>query len=169
MQGVSLSGMRSVGAPCLNAMDSVAEEFIRFWETGVVGSLPELTETATFVNPLFVYSNIGGDQCLIHYGTDPILGFHCAAAFAETLPGSKLSGSLNPYTRISSLEENVHRLCRTAVLEFKSRCAAFKSVADRSRRKPSSLAIYNFCGDAVKFCYSLQSALGKIDATANPF
>jgi hypothetical protein len=91
-------------------MDSVVKEFDRFWETGVVGGLPEFTETATYINPLFVYSNIGGDQCLIHYGTDPILSFHCAAAFAETLPSSRLSESLTPYTKTSSLEENVLRL-----------------------------------------------------------
>jgi len=170
VKGFSLSGMRSVGAPGLNAMESVTKEFDRFWETGVVGGLPEFTETATYINPLFVYSNIGGDQCLIHYGTDPILGFHCAAAFAETLPSSKLSESLTPYTKTSSLEENVHRLARTAVLEFKSWCVAFKSVADPARNgEPSSLAIHNFRGDAVKFCYSLQSVLGKIDATANLF
>ena len=163
VKGVSLSGMRSVGAPCLNAMDSIAEEYNRFWETGVIGGLPEFTETATYINPLFVYSNIGGDQCVIHYGTDPILGFHCAAAFAET---SKRSEALKSYTKGSTLEENVRRLSRTAVLEFKSWCLAFKSVV---RRDPSSLTIYNFRGDAAKFCYSLQSALGKIAATANPF
>jgi hypothetical protein len=53
---------------------------------------------------------------------------------------------------------------------FVSRCVAFKSVADRARHgEPSSLGIYNFRGDALKFCYSLQSVLGKIDATANLF
>lgn len=166
VKGVSLSGMRSVGAPCLNAIDSIIEEFNRFWETGVIGGLPEFTETATCINPLFVYSNVGGHQCVIHYGTDPILGFHCAAAFAETLASSKVSESLKAYTKGSKLEENVRRLSRTAVLEFKSWCVAFRSFA---RRDPSSLTIYNFRGDAAKFCYSLQCALGKIAATANPF
>src|SRR5579859_5318914 len=140
--------MRSLGATSINAMDSVVEEYKRFWETGVVGGLPELTEGATHVNPLFLFSNIGGEECVVHYGSDPILGFHCAAAFAETLPGS-LSHSASPYTKTASLEENVRRLARTAVLEFKSWCKAFKSVANRSRREPSLLTIYNFCGDAL--------------------
>lgn len=165
VQGVSLSGIRCVGATCMNAVESVVEEFKRFWKSGIVGGLPELCEGATYINPLFVYSNVGGDRCVIHYGTDPILGFHCATAFAETVP-SPLSDTLSPYSRNATLEENVYRLARTAILEFKLWRSAFQSVACHG---PSLLTIYNFSGDALEFCYSLQSALGKIELTDNLF
>jgi hypothetical protein len=48
-RGKSLSGMRSVGATGMDpqAMESVTEELERFWKSGVIGSLRELTEAAT--------------------------------------------------------------------------------------------------------------------------
>jgi hypothetical protein len=108
--GGNLSGVRSVGAICTSAhtmahaMESVSEMFKRFWKSGVVGGLPEVTEAATYINPLFVHSNIGGDNCVIHYGTDPILGCHCASAFAETIP-TMSSVSLGTYSQKSTLDE----------------------------------------------------------------
>jgi len=167
--GISVSGLRAVGAPFMNAMESVGEEYNRFWETGIIGGLPEFTQMATHINPLFVCSKLGGDQCVIHYGTDPILGFHCAPAFAETIGSPCLPKSPNPSIRTSRLDENVHRLSRTAVVEFKAWCVSFQSVATRSGLEQTSLAIYHFCGDAVKFCYSLLSAMGKLDTAANLF
>ena len=80
---ISVSGFRSVGATCLDAGEAIIESFKRFWDTSVIGSLPEFTKDATFLNPLFVYSKIGGNRCAIHYGTDPILGFHCSSAFVD--------------------------------------------------------------------------------------
>lgn len=155
-----------VGATGLNEMESLVEEFNCFWETGVVGRLPELTDGATHLNPLFLYSNVGGEQCVIHYSTAPILGFHHGVAFTETLPGS-LSDSVTPYTKAASLEDNVRRLARTAVLEFKSWCVAFNSAA--MSRDESDLIIHNFNGDALEFCYSLRTALGKMDPAADLF
>jgi hypothetical protein len=74
-----MSGIRAVGPTFLNAdvLPFVADAFDKFWATGVIGGLKELVTGAKYVNPLFVYSNIGIDQCIIHYGTDPVLGFHC--------------------------------------------------------------------------------------------
>jgi hypothetical protein len=139
-RGKSLSGMRSVGATCMDpqAMESVTEEFERFWKSGVIGGLRELTEAATYISPLFVHSNIGADECVIHYGTDPILGFHCASVFAETI--SAMS-SVSRYSQRSTLDENVNRLARSAMLEFKQWCAAFQSVARSALLDPSLLKI----------------------------
>jgi hypothetical protein len=167
-RGKSLSGMRSVGATCMNpqAMESVTEEFERFWKSGVIGSLRELTEAATYINPLFVHSNIGADECVIHYGTDPILGFHCVSVFAETIP---TMSSVFRYSQRSTLDENVNRLARSAMLQFKQWCAAFQSVARSALLDPTLLKIHNFAGDALELCYTLQSASGKIKATDNIF
>lgn len=166
--GVSLSGMRSFGAISMIAAELVIEIFQRFWDTGVVSGLPELTKGATYINPLFVYSNIGGEQCVIHYGTDPIMGFHCAVALMETTH-SPILHSLGPYNQNATLEEKVHRVARAAILEFKSWCAVFHSIASQTQREPGLLRIHSFAGDALEFCYSLQTALGKIEPADNFF
>ena len=160
---ISVSGVRSVGATCLDAAEAVIESFRCFWDTGVIGSLPELTKAATYLNPLFVYSKIGGNQCLVHYGTDPVLGFHCSSAFVD------VQSDANPYKQSATLKEKVHRLARTAVAEFKEWCIAFQALAQEARRDPTLLSVHTFCGDALEFCYALQTTLGKLDAAENFF
>ena len=160
---ISVSGFRSVGANCLNAAEAVIESYRCFWDTGVIGSLPELTKAATYLNPLFVYSKIGGNRCVVHYGTDPILGFHCSSAFVNIESDSK------PYKQSATLKEKVHRLARTAVAEFKDWCIAFQSFAQEAHRDPTLLSVHTFCGDALEFCYALQTTLGKVDAEENFF
>lgn len=145
-----------------HAMESTIKEFERFWKSGVIGSLPEFTEGATYINPLFVHSNVGGDKCVIHYATDPILGFHCATAFADILPSTP-AVSFGAHSQNATLEENVHRLARTAVWEFKQWCATFHSVAGAALLDPRLLTIYNHGGEALQFCWTLQSALQGTD------
>jgi MYND finger len=156
---ISVSGFRSVGATCLDAGAAIIESFQRFWDTGVIGSLPELTKDATFLNPLFVYSKIGGKRCTVHYGTEPVLGFHCSSAFVD------IQNDLKPYKESVVLKEKVHRLARTAIAEFKDWCIAFHSVA----QDPTLLSVHNFCGDALEFCYALQTALGIFPSEENLF
>ena len=110
---ISISGFRSVGATYLDVGEAIIESFKRFWDTGVIGGLPELTKNATCLNPLFVYSKIGGNRCVVHYETDPILEFHCSSAFVDILSDSK------PYKQNATLKEKVYRLARAAVAEFK--------------------------------------------------
>jgi len=158
-----VSGFRSIGAPCLDAGEVIIESFQKFWDTGVAGSLPELTKDATCLNPLFVYSEVGGNRCTIHYGTDPILGFHCSSAFVDMASDSK------PYKQNVTLKEKMYRLARTAVVEFKEWCIAFQSLAQEAQNDPTLLFIHMFCGDALEFCYALQTTLGKLDVGENLF
>jgi len=160
---ISISGLRSVGAT-LDVGEVVIESFKRFWDTGVIGSLPELTKDTSRLNPLFIYSKIGGNRCTIHYGTDPILGFHCSSAFVDSPSDSK-----GPYKQSATLEEKVSRLARTAVAEFREWCTAFQSFAQDVRRDPTVLSVHAFCGDALEFCYALQTTLGKLDLGENLF
>jgi hypothetical protein len=160
---VAVSGFRSVGATCVDAGEAVIELFQNFWDTGVIGSLPELTKDATCLNPLFVCSTSGGNRCAIDYGTNPVLGFHCSSAFVDILADS------TPYKESAPLKEKVHRLTRTAVAEFKEWCIAFHSSAQEAQRDPTLLSVHHFCGDALEFCYALQTAMGKLQAEENIF
>ena len=163
LAGNCLSGLRAVGATFLKAVPIMMEVFNKFWATGVVGGLKELVKDSDYINPLFVYSTIGGDRCIIHYGTDPIMGFHCDTALAEVYPGTW--PSFDQYDDNMPLGKMVSRIAHTAILEFKSWCASFHFAS----QDPSLLQIYHFCGDALEFCYSLQSASGIIDKSENIF
>jgi hypothetical protein len=74
-----------------------------------------------------------------------------------------MSSAVSRYSPRSTLDENVNRLARSAMLEFKQWCAAFQSVARSALLDPSLLKIHNFAGDGLEFCYTLQSASGKIN------
>jgi MYND finger len=159
----ALNGFRSIGATHFDGGMAVVESFMNLWDTGVVGSLPELTKDATCLNPLFVYSKSGGDQCTIESGVEPLLGFHCSSAFVDTLTDSK------PYTASAPLKEKVHRLARAAVAEFKEWCISFHSLAQETQGNPTLLSVHHFCGDALEFCYALNTALGKLQVEDNLF
>jgi len=50
-----------------NAIGAIEEISERFWNTGVIGGLSELTSNATCLNPLLVFPKLGGNRCIIHY------------------------------------------------------------------------------------------------------
>ena len=164
----ALGGLRSIGAPFFEAMKVVPEAFQRYWKTGVVGGLPALVGRGQELNPLFVYSNVGGDKCAVHYGTDPILGFHCGTAFSRTIgEGGTRHRSLKQFNKDASTDEMIELLSKTAMLEFKSWCSAFQSSARRALREPEILKIYSFCGDALEFSLLLRSRLDEREQRSN--
>ncbi|KAL1747693.1 hypothetical protein HDZ31DRAFT_61023 [Schizophyllum fasciatum] len=73
---------RSAGPFWAEMMKSglAADHLSYYWRHGVVGGSP--IAGANFVNPTFCYTGLGSGFCL-HYGTDPILGFHLDSLFAH--------------------------------------------------------------------------------------
>ncbi|TRM67688.1 hypothetical protein BD626DRAFT_479534 [Schizophyllum amplum] len=77
------TGCRSAGALWMDMLrDNKASAHAKhYWRTGVVAGSPVDAASIEFVNPTFVYTGLGSAFCL-HYGTDPILGFHLAGILA---------------------------------------------------------------------------------------
>ena len=82
------------------------------------------------------------DNVVLHYGTDPLLGFHLATAYASlalTSPLFRSSAGLTPL-------ENIVEAAKT---EFHSWATSFRKYAH-------SVTLRFFVGDALPFSYSLQ-------------
>ncbi|CAJ2510472.1 Uu.00g132810.m01.CDS01 [Anthostomella pinea] len=88
-------------------------------------------------NPMFVTD----DGPLLHYGTDPLLGFHLAAAYAPLQAQSRLfTKSVSPKPQQRAVE--------TAQLEFSNWVDSFS-------KRLKSVTIRFFSGNALAFSHSL--------------
>jgi MYND finger len=171
--GLIGSAIRAAGANATAAIYAVIKEFDTFWATGVVGGLSELQQNATCLNPLFVFSKLGGERCMIYFGCDPILGFHCSTAFAEILPDETTLSSFPQYRESEDTETSVRRFAKTAMHRFKLWCSAFRSAAIASSCGTSgterALEVHHCCGDTLEFCFAAQTTLGKLESKFNIF
>ncbi|KAH6686772.1 MYND finger [Plectosphaerella plurivora] len=107
--GLVLTGMRSAAPVVADSLDEVSSVHNHLWDTGVTG-----TSKPTSPNPLIVC--LLSDNKLLHYGTDPILGFHLATAFTKLTEPSPLRHSdkgENNKLVVRSTNSNVFAFCHT--------------------------------------------------------
>ena len=96
-------------------------------------------------NPMFLVSM--EDAVTLHYGTDPLLGFHLAFAYASLTPGSPFELPEDSPLPIA---------VAAARLEFRTWCTSF-------RKCQHNLTVRFFAGDAIAFCHTLQHMNAKGD------
>lgn len=136
------NGIRSATVYWARAMSVLSSCFRKFWETGVVaGNLADILDLGEGghgrVNPLFAISSAPTGRFAVHYGTNPLLGFHLSSAFDdEACPEQEL----------------MERIVTLAKSQFWEWCTAMKNQINSS-----TLHIRFFCGDALRFCYGLQT------------
>ena len=151
-----LQGLRAFGPTFIAATGIIPKPLDSFWNTGIVGKTDSTTPPpGYFVNPLFVYSTVGHDQCAIHSDTDPTLAFHCASALVD------IKSDATEYCGLylDSLTDNqkLSRFVKTEKLQFKSWCSTFREVILSMSTK---LVICYYTGDALQLCYALQRHIG---------
>jgi hypothetical protein len=139
---LNIQGLRSVGPNWTGAAEIMSSCFSRYWETGVVaGNLEDLQELESSrggrVNPLFAISSSSTKDFAVHYGSDPLLGFHLATAFDGEIP--------------SELEQT-DLIVKVAKSQFRDWCSALQA-----QIKLRTVEIKIFWGDALRFCYELQA------------
>jgi hypothetical protein len=132
------------------AMPVLSSYFKRFWETGVIAGnaadIQNLGESGR-VNPLLAVSSAPSGRFAVHYGTDPLLGFHLASAFDDG---------------IFPEQELEKRVVSLAKLQFREWCAALKDqVYSRT------VEITFFSGDALRLCYELQASHNSVESIPN--
>ncbi|KAL8864122.1 MAG: hypothetical protein Q9174_007461, partial [Haloplaca sp. 1 TL-2023] len=81
-------GVRSAGAFCIEAITVVGHTYRKYWETGVAsGDSKSLARLGAgqkgLANPMFAVSSAPSGQFVVHYGTDPLLGFHLGSTFGD--------------------------------------------------------------------------------------
>ncbi|KAH6912448.1 hypothetical protein BKA70DRAFT_1263866 [Coprinopsis sp. MPI-PUGE-AT-0042] len=135
---------RAAGAAYSVAMSSRLCEthFTAFWKTGLSAGTP--TSGCTNVNPTFAHSR-AGRGFNPHYGTDPLAGFHLAAAFAGA---AGVSGSP---------ARTVEDLAAFARAQFGVWCKAFQERCNPSKSPgPGLLRIRFFLGDVLSAAKALR-------------
>ncbi|KAL1722419.1 hypothetical protein EV715DRAFT_247648, partial [Schizophyllum commune] len=136
----------SAGPFSLEMMKSrlASEHYLHYWEKGVVGGAP--ASLATAINPTFYYTNLGKGFCL-HYGSDPILGFHLAGLFAP-IEGRP------PQPSVADVGAFVKQ-------QFGHWCGAFRA----RLALPLKFVVRPYVGDAVSFSRALAGATGQAVST----
>ena len=139
-----LTGLRSAGPMWSEAMDTMSHLYTIFWQTGVAGgNFEDLTalgnDAKGFVNPMFAISSAPAGDFAVHYGTEPLLGFHLAEAFVDTVGDQK------------NVTESAARAVRIAKTQFHDWCLSFKKYVEKEH-----IFINLFCGEALALCHELQ-------------
>ncbi|KAI4126246.1 MAG: hypothetical protein LQ347_005055 [Umbilicaria vellea] len=137
--GKIVTGLRSAAPISMPSMADLPDLFQRFWEHGVTDDDRGSLSKSRFPNPMFAGSL--EDAFTLHYGTDPLLGFHLATAYASLTSGSPLKSSGNSH---------LHKVVAAARLQFREWSTSFRKHAQKN------LTIRFFTGDALAFCHTLQ-------------
>lgn len=135
--GTVLTGLRSAAPYARAAIMDASKSHGHFWEHGSL-----TRKDATVPNPLI--AGVVTASTLLHYGTDPLLGFHLATGLADLAPGSPLA--------IDGQTGGLERLVAASVLQFKQWVAAFRAQTDQG------LHVRFMVADALTFCQVLQDA-----------
>lgn len=142
----TLSGLRSAAPVSVRAIAELPKLHSEFWTKGNLDAkLKELQS-----NPTFFLSR---DRILtLHYGTDPLLGFHLATAFTPLKSTSPLKTS-------SHVPSHLPPVVKAAQTEFFAWLDAFITY------QKQKLQIRCFVGDALAFGHTLQQIHAQPDQT----
>ena len=140
------TGIRSAGPLWCNAIETTGYLYREFWKTGVVaGNREDLSRLngQGEVNPMFAVSSAASRDFAVHYGTEPLLGFHLAEAFQEVV--SKQHGGVS---------EQSKRAVVVAKSHFKAWCDSYGDYVSNDR-----VHVSFFCGEALALSHALQLAI----------
>lgn len=135
----NLTSFRSAAPIITSALMELPELFDHFWAHGSTDNDRDSLSRSRFPNPMFAGSL--DDTFILHYGTDPLLGFHLASAYASLISESPLKSPDNSH---------LHKAIAAARLQFREWSGPFRKQAQKK------LTIRFFVGDALAFCHTLQ-------------
>ncbi len=135
-----ITGYRSAAPVGAQSLLDLPHLFQHFWDHGVTDKDPSTLSKAKHSNPMF--SSLVTDTFTLHYGTDPILGFHLATAYVSLSPDS-------PLYRQTPLG-HLQKLVAAARIQFQAWAVSFRSKASQN------MTIRFFVGDALALSHTLQ-------------
>ncbi|KAK2867969.1 hypothetical protein FQN49_003287 [Arthroderma sp. PD_2] len=133
------TGVRSA-APC-NPSDTEESSklYNEFWKEGLVINDAGSIDKAQYMNPMF---GTLSERLVLHYGTQPLLGYHLATAYTPTTKASPLK-----YDSVDL--GNTHNGVRAAFAQFCAYAKAFRAAS-------TQWVIRFVNADALAFCHTLQ-------------
>ena len=150
--GLVVTSARSAGPLMPLALKVVGDQFRKFWSTGITDDGLHSTEQATFVNPTFAFS-LAGEKFAVHYGVDPVAGFHLAEVFATS------------HDETPSVL--VHKLVRAARNQFSQWCTSIIKLLKVTSKTSPKLIVRMFAGDVLRLCQAF-AHLNSCGVTSTP-
>ncbi|CAG7946889.1 unnamed protein product [Penicillium nalgiovense] len=135
------TGIRAAAPACMQATLDLRHLYKSYWAFGTTETDEAARSLAVNFNPMFVPKD---GNMFLHYGTDPVLGFHISSCYAPIEPTSPHSGS-------SSEKPELHEIIKCTRTEFGTWTKSF-----RAHSTADLITLRFFVGDAVAFVYALQ-------------
>ncbi|KAK4983489.1 hypothetical protein LTR50_007194 [Elasticomyces elasticus] len=139
--GPVFTGIRSAAPISVRAVEDLPRSHQYFWDHGITDEGLSGTAEAKHCNPMF--ASLATSSSTLHYGTDPLLGFHLATAYAPLAAESPLRPR-----RLSTSRSQ--RLVEAARIQFQAWATSFRTHAVKN------LTLRFFVGDALAYCHTLQ-------------
>ncbi|GJN82602.1 hypothetical protein PLIIFM63780_006144 [Purpureocillium lilacinum] len=145
--GQSVSGLRSASPLSLMAVDSVSKASIQYAKDGTVTPRPKSVDVP---NPMF--AGLVSETEILHYGTDPVLGYHLATAFAPLAKNSPLR---------PEGADNSFKAAAAAKAQFREWLSALRLLVGQG-------VVFRFVvAEVYAFCHTLQRAAATGQPSAN--
>ncbi|KAK6065235.1 hypothetical protein SCUP234_12650 [Seiridium cupressi] len=145
-ENLNITSLRSASPVFIDAVQDLPDLHNHYWEHGSTDTDPKVLASAKHLNPMFVLAH---PDYVLHYGTDPLLGFHLATAYVPLAENSKAGVQSSP----TSLRGQRSRqyVVDTARAEFSIWAESFRQYVSTG----TALSMRVFVGDALAFCGSL--------------
>lgn len=145
----SATGLRSATPTGALAAFDLNKLHQHFWQHGSLHLDYETRSQATFANPMFISPDA---TVKLHYGTDPLFGYHLSATYLPFTSNSSLpQGGLS--------KPKLSDIVTAAQGEFSNWSKTFRRQAEHD------LTLRFFSGDALPFCHTLQHRRATGSAT----
>ncbi|ORY69999.1 MYND finger family protein [Pseudomassariella vexata] len=142
-----MTAVRSASPLAVSSLGVLSNTFDAFWKDGSTSK----SATAKYPNPMFASSMSANTY--LHYGTDPVTGFHLATVFAKLDPKSPWRHSSVPSVQV---------VFEATKMQFKLWISAFMAIKDR-------FILRFVLSDALAFCHTLQQSAVSKSASAHFF
>ncbi|KAF2265489.1 hypothetical protein CC78DRAFT_579231 [Lojkania enalia] len=141
-ESMVLNSIRAYAPLFRDAIVNAPKHYREYWNNnGIVGE-PNSLKAFKYLNPMFASLR---NRLVLHYGTDPLTGYHLSTVFAQLSEKTPL----NPF----QLEQNFRKTSCTAT---KAALVQFKDWSDAFRKCYNRLTLRFVSSDAIAFCNVLQ-------------
>ncbi|RYC56375.1 hypothetical protein CHU98_g9836 [Xylaria longipes] len=147
--GINLAGFRSASPAHIGCLQDLSALNQHYWKYGTTELKAEIRTASTHPNPAFLTL---GDGAVIHYGSDPLLGFHLATVNAPL-------ESTDPAINRLPQREKYAALARAEFCEWMT--------SYREQSHENGVKVRFFIGDAVSFAHTLQRKRMTSESTAH--
>ncbi|KAH9862746.1 hypothetical protein J1614_010839 [Plenodomus biglobosus] len=139
--GFSVNNLRAAAPLLFQDNEEIPDHYQAYWQNGTCFEEKDVADMLTIANTMFFCHR---NSLTMHYGSNPVAGYHLAAAYAQLTTDSPLADAdrSDPVHRTSS------KVMRAAITQLAEWCTSFRSVVSRT-------TLRFVTSDALAFCHVL--------------